>query len=269
MAKVLLVGAGHMGQALLRSWTNSNIKNIKDISVIDPNVHKNNNKIFNLKLYKSPKEIKNINNFDIIFFAVKPQVINQVIKDYKMLTLKNKLIISIIAGKEIKYFEKNFGKKISIIRTMPNLPASVARGVTCLFSNKNVSLKQKKLTNKLFKAVGKTFWVDNESYINKFTAVSGSGPAYFYFFIECLSKAGVKIGFNKKESYEIAEETAIGSIRLLKSSKDEAEKLRKKIAIKGGTTEAAIQSFQKNKNMEKLVYLGVKAAFKKAIKLGS
>lgn len=266
MAKVLLVGAGHMGQALLRSWIKFNIKGV---SVIDPKVGVNNNKIFNLKLYRSSKEIKNIKNFDIIFFAVKPQIINKVIKDYKMIPFKNKLIISIVAGKEINFFEKHFGKKTSIIRTMPNLPASVAGGVTCLFSNKNVTLKQKNFTNNLFKAVGKTFWVKNESYINKFTAISGSGPAYFYFFIESLSKAGVKIGLNKKESYEIAKQTAIGSISLMKSSKDSAEKLRKKIAIKGGTTEAAIKSFQKNKNMEKSVYSGVKAAFKRAIKLGS
>ena len=124
---------------------------------------------------------------------------------------------------------------------MPNLPASVGRGVTCLYANKNVNLKQKKITERLFKSVGNILWVNNEKYIDKITAVSGSGPAYYYYFIECLTKAGIKIGLNKKLSYILAKETAIGSISLLKKTGLDSTLLRKKIAVKGGTTEAGIK----------------------------
>ena len=115
---------------------------------------------------------KLLTDFNVIFFAVKPQILNKAIIPYKKLSLKNKLIISIVAGKKTKYFERQFGKNVSVIRTMPNLPALVAKGVTCLFKNKNVNLGQKKLSEKLFKSVGDFFWVNNENYINKFTAIS-------------------------------------------------------------------------------------------------
>ena len=202
---------------------------------------------------KSIIDLKNISEFNIIIFAIKPQVVNNVLKEYKNIEFKKTtVLISIIAGKDIKYFEKNFGSKTSIIRTMPNLPASISKGITCLYGNQNVSLKQKKFALKLFNSVGKTFWVKNESFINKFTAISGSGPAYYYFFIENLTSAAKKIGIDKKLAYEISKETAIGSIDLLRHSEDNAETLRKNIAVKGGTTEAAINSFRKNDNMKKM-----------------
>ena len=265
MSKILLVGAGHMGKALLKSWVKNNIKKI---SIIDPKLSIKNKEIYKIKVFKTLKEIKNINTYNVIFFAIKPQIINEVLDTYKKLELKNKLILSIVAGKNINFFEKKLGKNISIIRTMPNMPASIEKGVTCLFPNKNVNLKQKKFSDKLFKSVGKTFWVNNENYINKFTAISGSGPAYYYYVIECLRDAAVKLGISNNLSYEIAKETAIGSINLLENSKENATTMRKRIAIKGGTTEAAINALKVNKKMQKVVYSGVKAAFKKAIKIG-
>tara|TARA_B100000686_G_C16664107_1_gene902645 strand:- start:229 stop:1029 length:801 start_codon:yes stop_codon:yes gene_type:complete len=265
MKKILLVGAGHMGKSLLKSWIKSNIKNI---SIVDPILARKKRKIYNTTVYGSLNKINDINDFNVIFFAVKPQILNKAIIPYKKLSLKNKLIISIVAGKKTKYFERQFGKNVSVIRTMPNLPALVAKGVTCLFKNKNVNLGQKKLSEKLFKSVGDFFWVNNENYINKFTAISGSGPAYYYYFIECLKDAGLKIGLNNKIAYDIAEKTAIGSIHLLEKTKENASSLRKKIAIKGGTTEAAIRELQNNNKMRKIVLSGVNAAYKKAIKIG-
>ena len=141
MNKLLLVGAGHMGTSLLKGWKKNKIKYI---SVVDPKVSQKNKKVKNIQYYKSLSQIKDINKFNIIFFAVKPQVINKVIKDYKKVYLKNKLIISIIAGKNISFFEHILGNDISIVRTMPNLPASIGKGVTCLLANKKTNIKQKK-----------------------------------------------------------------------------------------------------------------------------
>ena len=265
MYKVLLIGFGHMGSSLFNSWNKSKISNI---SIVDPLIKTNKTKNKKIKFYKDISNVKQIDNYNIVFLAVKPQIINKVLLSMKDISIKNKLFISIIAGKNIKYFEDKLSKKISIVRTMPNLPASVGRGVTCLYANKNVSIREKKNANEMFKFVGKTFWVKGEHYIDKFTAISGSGPAYYYYFIECIVEAGKVIGLNKKLSYELAYRTAIGSIDLLKKSKDNATSLRKKIAIKGGTTEAAILALKNNKKMQKIVIKGVKSAFKRAQKIG-
>ena len=265
MNKILLIGAGHMGKSLLTGWLKSNITNI---TIVDPLLSQKKKSIFGIKIYKSYDEIKNVNNHNIIFFAIKPQILKKVLNDYKTLTFKKKLIISIVAGKKINFFEKVFGKNLAIIRTMPNLPSSVGKGVTCIFANKNVNNKQKKFTNKLFSSVGKTFWVKKENFINKFTSLSGSGPAYYYHFIECLKDAGIKLGLSKVVAYEVAKETAIGSIKLLELSNENAKVLRENICVKGGTTEAAIKKLKRKNLMKKTIFLGVNAAFKRANKLG-
>ena len=253
-----------MGGSLLKGWISSKYKNI---SVIDPNkkVFKKINKV---KYYNSISKIKDVSKFDVIFFAVKPQILNKVIKPYKKIIFKNILIVSIVAGKKVNYFEKEFGKNTSVVRTMPNLPALVGKGVTCLFANSNTNKIQKKIAAKLFESAGKVFWVNKESYIDKFTAMSGSGPAYFYYFIECVRDAGIKIGLDKKLSYELAKETAIGSIALLERSKEEAKVIRKRIMIKGGTTEAGINKLIINNKINKIVSEAVKSAFKRAQYLG-
>ena len=151
---------------------------------------------------------------------------------------------------------------------MPNLPASVGRGATCLFANNKVKPKDKKYAEKLFKSAGKIYWLKNENNINKITAISGSGPAYYYYFIECLTKAGIKLGLEKNLSYDLSVETALGSLSLLEKSNDNAVSLRKKISIKGGTTEAAIKKMIVNNKMKKILFNAVNAAFKRANKIG-
>ena len=265
MNKILLIGAGHMGKSLLTGWLKSKINNI---TIIDPLLSQKKNSIYGIKIYKSYDKIKDINDHNVIFFAIKPQILKKVLNDYKKISFKKKLIISIVAGKKIDFFEKIFGKNIAIVRTMPNLPSSVGKGVTCIFANRRVDIKQIKFANRLFSSVGKTFWVKNEDFINIFTSLSGSGPAYYYHFIECLKDAGIKLGLSKVVAYEVAKETAIGSIKLLELSNENAAVLRENICIKGGTTEAAIKKLKNKDLMKKTIFLGVNAALKRANKLG-
>ncbi|PPR42273.1 MAG: hypothetical protein CFH21_01161, partial [Alphaproteobacteria bacterium MarineAlpha5_Bin11] len=220
------------------------------------------------RYYKSIKEIKNIESFDTIFFAVKPQIIDDVIKDYKILFNKKKLIISIVAGINIRYFEDFFGSNSPIVRTMPNLPASVGKGVSCLCSNRNVSKKHKGYIDKLFKSVGKSFWIKSEKTVDKITAISGSGPAYFYYFIEGLERAGLKLGLNRELSRELSKHTAFGAIDLMEKSNAEAMYMRKKIAITGGTTEAAIKKLKLNNKLHNTILQGVQAAYRRAVQIG-
>ena len=264
MNKVLLVGCGHMGTALVQSWLNLNSYSF---TVVDPfNFKKLKNKFNNNKidiLNKAPIQ-KEINKFDIIIFAVKPQIADRVLSEYKDFEFKkNSIIGSIIAGKKIIFFQKRLKNANQFVRIMPNMPALIRNGISCFVSTNNLSNKNKKTINQLFLKVGKTLWLNNESQIDKATAVSGSGPGYVYALINSFEKAAQKLGFSKKQSRELVLTTILGSIYLMQETKKEPYDLEKSIAVKGGTTEAGLKNL-KNNNIDKIIYETYMSAYKKA-----
>ena len=268
MNKVLLVGCGHMGTALVNSWLNLNSYSF---TVVDPfNFKKLKNKFNNKKiniLNKAPIQ-KEINKFDIIIFAVKPQIADKVLSEYKDFEFKkNSIISSIIAGKKIIFFQKRLKNANQFVRIMPNMPALIRNGISCFVSTNNLSNKNKKTINQLFLKVGKTLWLNNESQIDKATAVSGSGPGYVYALINSFEKAAQKLGFSKKQSRELVLTTILGSIYLMQETKKEPYDLEKSIAVKGGTTEAGLKNL-KNNNIDKIIYKTYMSAYKKAKILG-
>ena len=268
MNKVLLVGCGHMGTALVNSWLNLNSYSF---TVVDPfNFKKLKNKFNNKKidiLNKAPIQ-KEINKFDIIIFAVKPQIAHRVLSEYKDFEFKkNSIISSIIAGKKIIFFQKRLKNANQFVRIMPNMPALIRNGISCFVSTNNLSNKNKKTINQLFLKVGKTLWLNNESQIDKATAVSGSGPGYVYALINSFEKAAQKLGFSKKQSRELVLTTILGSIYLMQETKKEPYDLEKSIAVKGGTTEAGLKNL-KNNNIDKIIYKTYMSAYKKAKILG-
>ncbi len=268
MNRILLVGCGHMGSALLYAWMN--LKSYS-VTVVDPF----NYKYLKKKYYKKkiifydktprPNEIK---KFDIIIFAIKPQVTKKVLFEYRDFEFKkNSLIVSIVAGKKISFFKQNIKNAIQIVRVMPNMPALIGEGVSCLVSNKSTSKNNKKTIINLFSKVGKTIWLNNEIEIDKATAISGSGPGYVYKLINALEKASQKIGFPKKIAREMILSTILGSAKLMEKSKKEPSDLANSIAVKGGTTEAGIKILEKNK-IDKIIYNTFLAAYQRASKLG-
>jgi len=268
MNKVLLVGCGHMGTALVNSWLNLNSYSF---TVVDPfNFKKLKNKFNNKKiniLNKAPIQ-KEINKFDIIIFAVKPQIADRVLSEYKDFEFKkNSIIGSIIAGKKIIFFQKRLKNANQFVRIMPNMPALIRNGISCFVSTNNLSNKNKKTINQLFLKVGKTLWLNNESQIDKATAVSGSGPGYVYALINSFEKGAQKLGFSKKQSRELVLTTILGSIYLMQETKKEPYDLEKSIAVKGGTTEAGLKNL-KNNNIDKIIYKTYMSAYKKAKILG-
>ncbi len=268
MNKILLVGCGHMGTALVNSWLNLNSYSF---TVVDPfNFKKLKNKFNNKKiniLNKAPKQ-KEVNKFDIIIFAVKPQIADRVLSEYKDFEFKkNSIISSIIAGKKIIFFQKRLKNANQFVRIMPNMPALIRNGISCFVSTNNLSNKNKKTINQLFLKVGKTLWLNNESQIDKATAVSGSGPGYVYALINSFEKAAQKLGFSKKQSRELVLTTILGSIYLMQETKKEPYDLEKSIAVKGGTTEAGLKNL-KNNNIDKIIYKTYMSAYKKAKILG-
>ena len=150
---------------------------------------------------------------------------------------------------------------------MPNMPALIRNGMSCLVSTNNLSIKNKKTITELFMKVGKTVWLKNESQIDKATAVSGSGPGYVFALINSFEKAAQKLGFSKKQSRELVLTTFLGSIYLMQETKKEPDELEKSIAVKGGTTEAGIKNL-KNNYIDKIIYKTYMSAYKRAKILG-
>ena len=265
MNKVLIIGCGHMGSALLKEWSKHKYY---QFTVIDPISYKIIHKKINVKCFKSISEIKDTNIFDIIVLAVTPQIVAKVLGDYKILKFKKScVLVSIIAGKRISYLKKLLPNIKQVVRVMPNTPALIGESVSCLASNKLLSKTNKKKISELFLSVGIIIWLRKEKEINVATAISGSGPGYVFYLIDAMEKAANKLGLNKNLNKKIIFQTFLGSLKLMKQSNKEASELASQIAIKGGTTEAGLNIMKKN-NINKIFSNVILTAYKRANFLG-
>ena len=220
-----------------------------------------------VKAYKSLLEIKDLSSIDIVIFAIKPQMTKIVLKEISSFTFNKKTIfVSIVAGIKISFFNK-FLKNRQFIRVMPNMPALLNKGMSCLVANKTVTTKNKNKINSLFLKVGKTHWLSKEKDMNIVTAISGSGPGYIFLLVDAFEKAALKLGLNEKDSHELVYQTFFGSIELLFKNNNSALKLAQNIAVSGGTTEAAFKIFLDKKILHKTFEKAINAAYKKSIKL--
>ncbi len=243
LEKLLILGAGKMGAGLLKGLIDNSELDF-DIVVVEPNLNSDGFDLIKknkIKHYDSIQDIKDP-DFDLILYAIKPQVIKEVCNDVleNLNQRKNFSIISILAGTKVETFESYF-KNSQVIRAMPNLPASVGSGITALYANESTDKLLKAITGKIFSGVGEVIWVDNEDIMDIITATSGSGPAYFFFLTECLSLVAQEMGLSRKDADKLSRQVAIGSSDVMKASTESLSDLRKKVSSKGGTTEAALK----------------------------
>ncbi len=268
MKRILLVGCGHMGSALLNKWMNLNSHSL---SVVDPFSYSLLKKKYykkKIRFFDKTPNQNEIKKFDLIVFAVRPQTAKKVLSEYCNFEFKkNILIASIVAGKKISFIKKNMKNAMQIVRVMPNMPALIGEGVSCLVSNKSTDKVNKKIIDYLFSKVGTTIWLKNEIEIDKATAISGSGPGYVFTLIDAFEKAAQQIGFQKNITREMVLSTILGSVKLMQKTKKEPKDLADLIAVKGGTTEAGIKILRSNKP-NKIMYNTFLAAYKRASKLG-
>lgn len=182
-------------------------------------------------------------NVDVLVFAVKPQVMKQTAQDLQA-AIKNKktLIITIAAGIRSDDFQHWLGGNQAIIRCMPNTPALIQCGATALYSNSHVSEPQKNLAESLLRSVGITVWVTEESQLDIVTALSGSGPAYFFLIMESLEAAAIKLGLSAETAHLLTLQTTLGSAKMALESEHSLAELRKNVTSPGGTTERALQT---------------------------
>lgn len=201
---------------------------------------------------------------EIIIIAVKPQDIDDALLALKSVNLKDKLIISVAAGITTRYLERKLGKNCKVVRTMPNMPALIGKGMTAVCRGRYAGKKDIDLAGKIFDNVGKTVVV-NEELMDSITAVSGSGPAYVYLFMECLIRAAQSLGLKEALAEELVKNTFSGSLELLLKSSDNVNPgiLRAKVTSKGGTTQAALEVFERRK-FEHIIVQALKAAQKRA-----
>ena len=247
---ILLIGCGKIGSSLLEGIVKSdNFDGLVD--VIEPVMHdslKEDFKKSKVSFYSDFKENKNIINYDLIIIATKPNIYEEIFNGLKNnLTNNDKtLIVSILAGIRISKIEEIVGS-IPIIRAMPNIAASVLEGMTALIGNKKITHKDISNVDLIFELIGEKIWLKNEAQMDSFTAISGSGPAYFFFFTECLKNIAIEEGFTEDVSNKISQQIIIGSGKLVKDSGIDPKELRENVTSPNGTTEAGLKVLADNK----------------------
>lgn len=268
--KLLIIGLGKMGSSLLRGLLSDGSIRFK-VSVLEPFLNDENIKIIKdnkINHYSSAKEIKRF-NFDIIILAVKPQIIKDVCKEILAMSRGKKgySIISILAGIKIKTLESFFAES-PIVRAMPNLAASSGSSITAILGNKFIDNKFEKLTEGIFSKIGEFFWIKNENDMDIITAISGSGPAYYFYLTECLDLIASEMGISQIDSIKLSKMVAKGSSDIMMLSKDTPDKLRESVSSKGGTTEAAFDILEGDKKpFYNILLKAVKNAVKRSKEL--
>ena len=248
--KILLIGCGKMGSSLLKGIVKSdNFDGTLD--VIEPAVQdslKEEFKKSKVNFYSDIKENEDTINYDLIIVATKPNIYEEIFNGLKNnLIINDKtLIVSILAGIRINKIEEIVGS-VPIIRAMPNIAASVLEGMTALIGNKKITSKDILNINLIFELIGERIWLENEIQMDSFTAISGSGPAYFFFFTECLKNIAIEEGFTEDVANKISKQIIIGSGKLVKDSGIDPKELRENVTSPNGTTEAGLKTLLGNK----------------------
>ena len=264
--KIAFIGGGNMGEAMLAALLGKKLCTPADISVSDVSRERLDylKKEYGVSVTVSNKEA--VTGKDIIVLAVKPQSLPEVLVGMKGGVKSNQLVLSIVAGVKISKIGEGLGHK-RIVRSMPNTPARIGYGVTGWTATAEVTKEQKESARTILGAMGKEIYFDGEKYLDMVTAVSGSGPAYFFLLAEAMIEAGIKIGLGQKEAEELVAQTMLGAAQLLAQPGQSPATLRQNVTSKGGTTEAALKVFE-NGGFSKLVAAAVRAAYDRTRELG-
>lgn len=253
--RLSFIGGGNMATALIGGLA-SQPGLVAQIHVVDPNPDALHKLARQFGVTTAMQVDATLAASDVILLSVKPQQMQEVAHKLAPL-LSRQLVISIAAGIRITDLSRWLNGHAAIVRCMPNTPALIAQGVTGMVASAGVSLQQRAMADAILFAVGSTVWLDDESLIDAVTAVSGSGPAYVFYFIEALQEAAQALGLSATQGKALALATFAGAAQLAAQSPDPVEVLRERVTSRGGTTYAAMMSMQE---------AGLKAAIVKAVK---
>ncbi len=255
MASCLISGLLASGHSAQQIW----------VSDINPDTLKS--LATNLNVNTSTSNDAVINEVDVVVLAVKPQILSSVAKSAAALIQQKKsLVVSIAAGISQRSLSLWLGADTAIVRCMPNTPALVLTGATALHANARVTAEQCNLAENIMRSVGIALWVKDESEIDAVTAVSGSGPAYYFLLMEAMEKAALELGLSETTARLLVQQTALGAAKIALESSDSPEQLRKRVTSPGGTTQQAIATFEQG-GFTELVSKALHAARERSIEM--
>jgi len=261
-----LIGGGNMARGLVGGLIKSGIAP-KSIIVSDPDENIRQALAADFSIQTSANNSSVADVADTLVLAVKPQVMQCAIEDIaEKLVQRQPLIVSIAAGITIASIESWAGSSLSLIRVMPNTPALTGNGASGMYANQLVSKSQRAQAQKIMEAIGIAVWVDDESLIDTVTAVSGSGPAYFFYLMDAMIKAAQEGGLNPETSRQLTLQTALGAARLALASDESPTELRRRVTSPGGTTQAAVEILDKT-GCETILIRAVNAARQRSVEL--
>ncbi len=265
---ILLAGCGKMGGALLEGWLEEGVPRTA-ITVVEPNADARAELETRRRVnaLSSPDDLDPAFRPAVVVFAVKPQAMDAVAPAYAHLSGGDTAFLSIAAGKTIGYFEGKLGPGAAIVRSMPNMPAAVRRGITVACPNGHVTPAQRALCQDLLEAVGDVAWIEDEGLMDPVTALSGSGPAYVFLLAECMARGGVEAGLPEDLAARLARATVSGAGELLRLGEEAPSQLRENVTSPGGTTAKALAVLMGDPGLESLMTEAIAAATRRSREL--
>jgi pyrroline-5-carboxylate reductase len=263
--RLLIIGVGNMAEAMIQGLLDSKKLPKENIAFTEVRIDR---REYIQKKYGVRPFLENrdgVLESDIILFAVKPQNIQEVLNELKRTDSGPKVYISIAAGVKIQKFEDGLGEGARVIRVMPNMAALIRKGISGVSRGRFAAQGDEDAAVEIMTAVGEVVRLP-ENLLDAVTALSGSGPAYFFYFIEALQEAGIQLGLSSEISAKLVQSTALGAALLVRETQETPESLRKKVTSPGGTTEAALRFFDENK-LKDLIVQAVQRAEKRSKEL--
>jgi len=264
--KLTFIGGGNMAAALIAGLAGQMTAG-ENIHVVDPNPSQLDKLASAFGVTTASAIGQQVAASDVIVLAVKPQQMREVAAALLPHLSDTPLLLSIAAGIRSSDLSRWLGGYGAIVRTMPNTPALIGQGITGMVAIAGVSEEHRAAADNIMKAVGQTVWLDHEDLIDPVTAVSGSGPAYVFFFIEAMQQAAVELGLSAEQGKQLALATFTGAAQLAAQSPDDVSLLRERVTSKGGTTYAALQSMEAA-GVKQAIVAAVKAAAARGRELG-
>jgi pyrroline-5-carboxylate reductase len=265
--KIGFIGGGNMAEAILSAILVKKIAQTTDITVSDIAEARREYLCRRYQVTATSDNVAAVQDKDVIILAVKPQVLADVMAGLKGRLQPDQLVISIVAGKSIATISNGLEHKC-VVRSMPNTPAQIGEGMTVWTASAEVSPRQRRCASSILGVMGLEIVMDNEKYLDMATAISGSGPAYVFLFVESFIAAAIKLGFSPDIAHKLVMQTLTGSAHLLQNSNKTPEELRKMVTSPGGTTAAAIAALEQG-SFSDLVAQAARAAYDRAVQLGS
>ena len=263
--KIAFIGGGNMAQALISGLADKLIP-ASHIHVVDVHAETLHNVEKKWGVSTAAAAGAEVAAADVIVLAVKPQQMHEVASSIAP-SIKHQLILSIAAGIRAADLSRWLGGYQAIVRTMPNTPALIGQGITGMVALAGVSDQQRAIADTILRAVGQTVWLESENQIDAVTAVSGSGPAYVFYFLEAMQQAAVELGLNAEQGRSLAQATFLGASALASASDESLATLRERVTSKGGTTYAALTSMNDDA-VQAAIIKALKAAAQRGAELG-